>query len=191
MLRWMKSPLLVRARQDSLSDFLVAAECAYALLVDVQDAHSPLALGMFAAVADGAELDELEWATELTPHGSLPMHTLAPPEVPNDLAHACFFALHVRTRNRGTFARRVSFGRGGDQDVVLVDSSVSRHHGWFETNSRGRLVIHDGGSSNGIRVNRATVIGERELVGSELIQMGRVRGFALPLDRFWKLARTA
>ena len=43
-------------------------------------------------------------------------------------------------------------GRSSDNDIVLADGDVSRHHARFEYNA-GTLSIHDLGSTNGTRVN--------------------------------------
>lgn len=191
-LRWMKSPLIVQAQQADLADFLVYAGTSYALLVDVVDPDSALAKGLFAALSDEAELHELSWATELSEYQEPAVAAGARrvmQAVPADFINACCFALAVRKRDPRALPGRVLVGRANDQDVVLLDSSVSRLHGWFETNSRGRLVVSDGGSSNGIRVNRAAVAGQRELTGGEVLHFGRVRACVCPLDKFWSLAR--
>ncbi len=52
--------------------------------------------------------------------------------------------------------RAVSIGRGGDNDLVLPDGSVSRHHATVRP-SAGGWVVEDAGSTNGIQVNRLPV----------------------------------
>ena len=57
----------------------------------------------------------------------------------------------------------LTIGRATDNDLVLADGRVSRHHGRL-TGRRGTLVYVDLGSTNGSRVNGTTV---RELVLGE------------------------
>jgi hypothetical protein len=52
--------------------------------------------------------------------------------------------------------KRVRIGRGLDNDVVLDDASVSRHHAEI-TREDGRLEVRDLGSTNGTWVNAARV----------------------------------
>lgn len=51
---------------------------------------------------------------------------------------------------------KVRLGRGGDNDVVLADVSVSRHHAELRR-SAGGWSVHDLKSTNGVEVNRALV----------------------------------
>ncbi len=66
---------------------------------------------------------------------------------------------------------RLTLGRGPDNDVVLADVSVSRHHAELRANGAG-WTVHDLGSTNGIEVNRVPVAsaplspGDRLAVGA-------------------------
>jgi hypothetical protein len=51
---------------------------------------------------------------------------------------------------------RITIGRGLDNDIVLEDASVSRHHAEI-TREGGRAEVHDLGSTNGTWVNAARV----------------------------------
>ncbi len=51
---------------------------------------------------------------------------------------------------------RTRLGRGGDNDVVLSDVSVSRYHAEILREGTG-LIVHDLKSTNGVEVNRAPV----------------------------------
>lgn len=51
---------------------------------------------------------------------------------------------------------KVCLGRGGDNDVVLADVSVSRHHAELRWGTDG-WSVHDLKSTNGVEVNRALV----------------------------------
>jgi adenylate cyclase len=51
---------------------------------------------------------------------------------------------------------RVRLGRGGENDIVLADVSVSRHHAEIRRGPDG-WTIHDLNSTNGVEVNRVPV----------------------------------
>ena len=64
----------------------------------------------------------------------------------------------------------LTIGRGPDNDLVLADGRVSRHHARV-TGRRGTLVYTDLGSTNGSRVNGAPV-GELVLGAGDRIELG-------------------
>jgi hypothetical protein len=64
----------------------------------------------------------------------------------------------------------LTIGRAGDNDLVLADGRVSRHHARV-TGRRGTLVYTDLGSTNGSRVNGAPV-GELVLGAGDRIELG-------------------
>ena len=64
----------------------------------------------------------------------------------------------------------LTIGRAADNDLVLADGRVSRHHARV-TGRRGTLVYTDLGSTNGSRVNGATV-GELVLGAGDRIELG-------------------
>jgi hypothetical protein len=66
--------------------------------------------------------------------------------------------------------RPLTIGRATDNDLVLSDSRVSRHHARLQ-GRRGTLVLTDLGSSNGTRVNGITVQ-EVVLGPGDRIQLG-------------------
>jgi pSer/pThr/pTyr-binding forkhead associated (FHA) protein len=72
-------------------------------------------------------------------------------------------------------------GRGSDNHVVLGDRSVSAHHCTVAAEERG-FVLRDAGSSNGTFVNGARLVGERVLVGGDLIGVGLESVLELQLD---------
>jgi adenylate cyclase len=63
---------------------------------------------------------------------------------------------------------RLTLGRGTDNDVVLADVSVSRHHAELRATA-GRWTVHDLRSTNGIEVNRARVESARLAPGDRLV----------------------
>jgi len=77
--------------------------------------------------------------------------------------------------------RTVTLGRATDNGLVLTDGRVSRHHGRISVR-RGTLVYTDMQSTNGSRVNGATVdevvlgVGDRIEVGDTLLVVETVEG---------------
>lgn len=75
-------------------------------------------------------------------------------------------------------ARRVRIGRQADNDLVIADPGVSRHHAEV-TNERGTCTLRDLGSTNGTLVNGARVKqhalrdGDRISVGSSVVEFRR------------------
>jgi pSer/pThr/pTyr-binding forkhead associated (FHA) protein len=64
----------------------------------------------------------------------------------------------------------LTIGRAADNDLVIPDSRVSRHHARI-VGRRGTLVYADLGSTNGSRVN-GVVVGELVLGAGDRIEMG-------------------
>ena len=51
-----------------------------------------------------------------------------------------------------------TLGRAADNDVVIPDSSISRHHALIKRRDGGGFLILDAGSSNGTIVNGQNVL---------------------------------
>ena len=74
--------------------------------------------------------------------------------------------------------RRVRLGRQADNDLVVTDPGVSRHHAEV-TNERGTCTLRDLGSTNGTVVNGARVRehalrdGDRIQLGSSVVEFRR------------------
>jgi hypothetical protein len=74
--------------------------------------------------------------------------------------------------------RRVRLGRQSDNDLVIVDPGVSRHHAEV-INENGSCTLHDLGSTNGTLVNGHTVSehalrdGDRISLGSTVVEFRR------------------
>jgi pSer/pThr/pTyr-binding forkhead associated (FHA) protein len=74
--------------------------------------------------------------------------------------------------------RRVRIGRQADNDVVVVDPGVSRHHAEV-INENGTCTLHDLGSTNGTYVNGSVVTehalrpGDRISLGSTVVEFRR------------------
>lgn len=74
--------------------------------------------------------------------------------------------------------RRIRIGRQADNDLVVVDPGVSRHHAEV-INSSGTCTLHDLGSTNGTYVNGSVVTehalreGDRISLGSTVVEFRR------------------
>jgi FHA domain-containing protein len=74
--------------------------------------------------------------------------------------------------------RRVKIGRQADNDLVVVDPGVSRHHAEV-INESGTCTLHDLGSTNGTYVNGSVVTehalrdGDRISLGSTVVEFSR------------------
>ncbi len=66
--------------------------------------------------------------------------------------------------------RRIKIGRQADNDLVVVDPGVSRHHAEV-INESGTCTLHDLGSTNGTYVN-GSVVTEHALRGGDRISLG-------------------
>jgi len=66
--------------------------------------------------------------------------------------------------------RRIRIGRQSDNDLVVVDPGVSRHHAEV-INSGGSCTLHDLGSTNGTYVN-GSVVREHALRDGDQISLG-------------------
>ena len=65
----------------------------------------------------------------------------------------------------------ISVGRGQTNDIVIMDSKMSRLHARFEFTAGGDVAVIDAGSTNGVRVNGVKV--ERmEIKPGDIVQMG-------------------
>ena len=69
---------------------------------------------------------------------------------------------------------RLTVGRSPDNDLVLADSVVSRHHAILERIKAG-WFLRDLNSSNGTDINGQRVIGEKALRNGDEILIGRSR----------------
>jgi hypothetical protein len=65
-----------------------------------------------------------------------------------------------------------TIGRSRDCDVVLTDPNVSRRHAEIRPAGRGRWVVSDLGSTNGVKVNGRLADGDAPLEGGDRIALG-------------------
>jgi pSer/pThr/pTyr-binding forkhead associated (FHA) protein len=66
---------------------------------------------------------------------------------------------------------KLSIGRHSENDIVLKDMSVSRHHATVEVR-RQKLIVFDAGSKNGTIVN-GTKAKSAELYHGDVVQIGK------------------
>jgi pSer/pThr/pTyr-binding forkhead associated (FHA) protein len=76
-----------------------------------------------------------------------------------------------------------AIGRGDDNDLVLLDPLVSRHHARLVPRN-GRLVLTDLASRNGTRVN-GRAVRDAVLGAGDRIEMGSTLVEVLPPERTW------
>lgn len=63
-------------------------------------------------------------------------------------------------------------GRSRDCDIVLEDAGVSRRHAQLRPRDSSTWTIEDLGSTNGVRVDGRTIVGQQDLHGGERIGVG-------------------
>ncbi len=66
-------------------------------------------------------------------------------------------------------------GRGGDADIILEDTGVSRHHLELRTDEAGSLIATDLGSTNGTFVDGERIRTPVPLQDRSLLKIGRTR----------------
>ncbi|NML55522.1 FHA domain-containing protein [Streptomyces sp. R302] len=68
---------------------------------------------------------------------------------------------------------RVRIGRAPDNDVVVADLVVSRHHAELLARPDGTYWIHDLGSHNGTFLNGRAVVGPERVTADDIVGIGR------------------
>jgi pSer/pThr/pTyr-binding forkhead associated (FHA) protein len=66
---------------------------------------------------------------------------------------------------------KLSIGRHSENDIVLKDMSVSRHHATVEVRGQ-KLLVFDAGSKNGTIVN-GTIAKSAELYHGDVVKIGK------------------
>jgi hypothetical protein len=88
-----------------------------------------------------------------------------------------------------TFAERISVGRARNKDIVLRHSSVSKFHGWFETDQNGTLYVADAGSKNGTYAKGEPVASRKPVrvdPGDE-VKFGSIITTVCSAEALWKV----
>ncbi|MFN0061848.1 MAG: FHA domain-containing protein [Myxococcaceae bacterium] len=128
-------------------------------------------LGPFVLIQRPQHLEDLDRALRVGvgPTDKIALHATLPPELVRQ-----FDALQVTTLPPLREEDELSLGRLPDNDVVVNDASVSKHHALLRWNaSRRRCVLVDLESRNGTLLNGSRVLAREELLADgDLIQMG-------------------
>jgi FHA domain len=82
--------------------------------------------------------------------------------------------LRIHGRAEPVGAAGAVLGRSRDNDVVIDDPNVSRHHAEVRP-SGGSWIVNDLGSTNGIKVNGRRVDGPQSLKRGDVIELGTSR----------------
>ncbi len=67
----------------------------------------------------------------------------------------------------------ITIGRGSDNDIIVPDGMVSRHHCQIKHDNNGCFYVVDFGSSNGTYVNGRRISGEYPLRWGDRVQVGQ------------------
>jgi pSer/pThr/pTyr-binding forkhead associated (FHA) protein len=65
----------------------------------------------------------------------------------------------------------INIGRARDNQIVLDDPTVSRHHAWIKAEGES-FVVFDVGSANGTFVNDEQVQEPRQLANQDIVRFG-------------------
>jgi pSer/pThr/pTyr-binding forkhead associated (FHA) protein len=68
---------------------------------------------------------------------------------------------------------KMNIGRAPDNQIVLTDPTVSRHHAWIRE-QEGSFLVFDIGSANGTFVNDERVEAPRVLENGDTVRFGEV-----------------
>ena len=138
-----------------------------------------LGAGEFRITAEAVSLRKSE-AAEPEPVASAPTRAPEPPRPQRRSTGPAVLVLLDDDKPVKTIPieRRVRIGRQADNDLVVVDPGVSRHHAEV-INSSGTCTLHDLGSTNGTYVNGAVASehvlreGDRISLGSTVVEFRR------------------
>ena len=67
--------------------------------------------------------------------------------------------------------KQFTIGRSKENDIIIDDTSVSRHHATIIQTASG-IVISDNGSSNGTFINGIRIQGECTLLPNDILKLG-------------------
>src|SRR5882724_10701803 len=76
-----------------------------------------------------------------------------------------------QTRSVPILKAQFTIGRGADNDLVINNSKLSRHHAVIEVVS-GSHYVSDSGSQNGTFVNDRTVVAPIRLAKGDILNLG-------------------
>ena len=85
--------------------------------------------------------------------------------------HLAMLVSKSRPDERYDLKGTVNIGRSQDNQIVLKDPTISRHHAWVKAEGDAFLVF-DVGSANGTFVNDERVEAPRELQSGDSVRFG-------------------
>ena len=146
------------------------------------------------AIVASAGLERGAAAVRATFSGPIPLVDSAGPPVDRTLVHAvvAVAAPHALLRVVGpdgterrlsVEGRPLGIGRGADNELVVADPLLSRHHARIVPRN-GRLVLSDLASRNGTRVNGRVVL-EAVLGAGDRVELGGTIVDVLPPEAPW------
>lgn len=139
-----------------------------------------LSPGEFRITAEAVSLRSEKPARAAEVREPAPVAAPRPPSAPAG-APVLVLITDDREVKRVEIERRVRIGRQADNDLVVSDPGISRHHAEV-INEQGTCTLHDLGSTNGTYVNGSVVTehalrdGDRITLGSSVVEFRRGAG---------------
>lgn len=100
--------------------------------------------------------DDQQWTfkTQTMPARSLDrLRAMATPGEQIPAALSCYEVFPLVKSAHNPWPNRISLGRARNNDIVILDASISKLHAHFVLGPAGRMTVTDAGSSNGTQVN--------------------------------------
>jgi FHA domain len=185
--------LVVRARAQSLADFLASGD--HLFLVSLPSVDGDLALGLAeASTASGPKArrsrDALGFGT--TTMSAKELLAKAPQrDLRTLLLLGPHFAVPLRKRPAdAAFSERISIGRARNNDIVLRQADVSKFHAWLECDDEGQFYLSDARSKNATTHNGQPMgRGQEPLRHGDDITFGSVHVVFVLAAPLWELLR--
>ena len=92
--------------------------------------------------------------------------------------HLAVLVDKVRPDRKFDLKGTMNVGRGRDNQIILDDPTISRHHAWIKVEGEDFMVF-DVGSANGTYVNDERVENPRRLQNGDVVRFGDAK-FVLP-----------
>ncbi len=177
------------ARVPNLEGELAAAALAYARRRGYLIPERPS-----VAIVASAGLERGAATVRATFAGPIPLLDAAGPAIDRTIVHPLAAVVAPRAllrvvepdgveRRLAVEGRPLGIGRGADNEVVVADPLLSRHHARIVSRN-GRLVLSDLASRNGTRVNGRVVL-EAVLGAGDRVELGGTIVDVLPPEGPW------
>jgi hypothetical protein len=107
---------------------------------------------------------------------------------------SAYLVYPVKQTGRSPFPNFISVGRTANNDVVIVDASLSKFHAYIRTDTHGDFAIQDAGSRNGTFVDDAPVPAKEKgapvgLRSGARVRFGRIELIFLAADQFRSMVK--